>query len=80
MFIEYLFYRNPGADYMLNPEELELELIKNAKALHFDSMCLTHEPCRSAVYLAVETARQSGTMVSFDVNYREPVWSSTEVF
>lgn len=78
--IEYLFYRNPGADYMLKADELELDLIKNTKAFHFDSLCLTHEPCQSATYKAVKTARESGAVVSFDVNYREPVWSSTEIF
>jgi fructokinase len=78
--IEYLFYRNPGADYMLNSDELDVELIKNAKALHFDSLCLTNEPCKTATYQAVETARQAGVIVSFDVNYREPVWQSMDQF
>jgi fructokinase len=78
--IEYLFYRNPGADYRLSSEELDLELIKNSKVLHFDSLCLTHEPSKTTTYQAVETARQAGVMVSFDVNYREPVWESMDQF
>lgn len=78
--VEYLFYRNPGADYMLSADELDVELIKNSKALHFDSMCLTNEPCKSATYKAVKIARKFGVVVSFDINYRKPVWKTMDVF
>jgi fructokinase len=76
--IEYLFYRNPGADTTLRIDELDTELIKNAKALHFDSLCLTDEPCKSATLEALRIAKKAGIIVSFDVNYRPVVWKNPE--
>jgi sugar/nucleoside kinase (ribokinase family) len=76
--IEYLFYRNPGADTRLRPEELDLAAIRKAKVLHYDSMNLTGGPTLEATRKAVQVARESGVLVSFDVNYRTPVWTSKE--
>ena len=75
---EYVFYRNPGADLMLEPEELERPLLEQTRAFHFGSLSLTGEPIRSATYLAVNLARSNGALVSFDVNYRSNLWSSPE--
>ena len=75
---EYVFYRNPGADLCLRPDELDTELIGGAKALHCGSLSLVDEPARSAQYRAVEIARQNGAVISFDVNYRPSLWESKE--
>lgn len=75
---EFVFYRNPGADTRLTPDELDAELIRSAKIFHFGSLSLNHEPSRSATRRAVEIARDAGVMVSFDVNYRPPLWESEE--
>lgn len=72
--IEYLFYRNPGADTTLRIDELDAELIRSSKVLHFDSLCLTDEPSRSTTLKALDIARESDTIVSFDVNYRAVLW------
>jgi fructokinase len=71
---EFVFYRNPGADLQLYPDELDRSLIERARALHTGSLGLVDEPCRSAVMQAVEWARQAGSLVSFDVNYRPSLW------
>jgi fructokinase len=71
---EFVFYRNPGADQRLTGSELDLELIRSARALHFGSVSLTDEPVRSATYLAAREARQAGALVSYDVNYRPSLW------
>jgi fructokinase len=71
---EYVFYRNPGADLRLWPDELDRKMIENARALHIGSLSLVDEPARSATYQAVRWARQAGVLVSFDVNYRPSLW------
>jgi fructokinase len=68
------FYRNPGADMLLRPEELDAELIAGASFLHFGSVSLTEEPARSATLEAARLARKAGVPVSFDVNYRDSLW------
>ena len=71
---EFVFYRNPGADQRLEPGELDLDLIGEAKSFHFGSLSLTDEPSRSATKRALEAAKASGCLVSFDVNYRPALW------
>ncbi|CAI9116260.1 OLC1v1017357C1 [Oldenlandia corymbosa var. corymbosa] len=73
---EFMFYRNPSADMLLTPEELNLDLIKSAKVFHYGSISLIVEPCRSAHLKAMEVAKAAGTLLSFDVNLREPLWPS----
>lgn len=71
---EFVFYRNPGADHRLRPEELDTELLASAKAFHCGSLSLTDEPARQATHTAVEQARDGGALVSYDVNYRPSLW------
>ncbi len=71
-----LFYRNPGADILLRPEELDHSLLEGTHAFHFGSLSLTDEPSRSATLEAVRLARAAGALISFDVNYRPTLWSS----
>jgi len=68
------FYRNPGADMMLRPEELDRGLIEGARFFHFGSVSLTEEPCRSATFEAARIAKAAGVPVSFDINYRPSIW------
>ena len=75
---EFVFYRNPGADMMLRASELDRNLIRGTKAFHFGSISLIHEPSRSATLEALAIACGSGAFVSFDVNYRPALWSSSE--
>lgn len=73
---EFVFYRNPGADLLLRPEELDRQLLSSVASLHFGSISLISEPSGSATRLAVEIARQAGALISFDVNYRPTLWQS----
>jgi fructokinase len=71
---EFVFYRNPGADTRLRPDELDEALLRHTRALHVGSLSLTAEPSRAATLRAVAIARAAGVMVSFDVNYRPSLW------
>ncbi len=75
---EMLFYRNPGADMLLQPAELDVDLLRRARALHFGSLSLAGEPIHSAALAAVHAARQAGALISFDANYRPTLWPSPE--
>lgn len=75
---EYIFYRNPGADQLLRPDELDLNLLKQTRILHCGSFSLSAEPCRSATFEAVRVAKQAGAMISFDIHYRPALWSSPD--
>ena len=71
---EFVFYRNPGADLRLRPDELDEDLLRRTRALHIGSLSLVDEPARSATHTAVKIARQQGALISFDVNYRPSLW------
>ena len=71
---EFVFYRNPGADFCITPAELDLRLLQSTKAFHCGSLNLTNEPARSATHTGIDTARSAGALISFDVNYRPSLW------
>ena len=73
---EMLFYRNPGADMLLAPDELDKRLLGETSVYHFGSVSLAVEPCRSAAREGAAFAREQGALVSFDVNYRPGLWES----
>ncbi|KAF8412030.1 hypothetical protein HHK36_004590 [Tetracentron sinense] len=75
---EFMFYRNPSADMLLQPSELNMELIKQAKIFHYGSISLITEPCRSAHMAAMKAAKESGILLSYDPNVRLPLWPSPE--
>lgn len=75
---DFSFYRNPGADMVLTPEEVPAELIQSARIFHFGTLSLTHEPVRSATQRAVALAKEAGAVISFDPNLRPPLWDSME--
>ncbi|KAJ4822682.1 Fructokinase-2 [Turnera subulata] len=75
---EFMFYRNPSADMLLKPEELNLELIRSAKVFHYGSISLIVEPCRSAHIKAMQVAKDAGALLSYDPNLRLPLWPSAE--
>ena len=73
---EFVFYRNPGADMRLRPDELDHGLLRGSSAFHFGSISLIAEPSRSATLEALQAARAGGALVSFDVNYRPTLWDA----
>jgi fructokinase len=73
---EMLFYRNPGADMLLTPDELDQRMLASTAVYHFGSVSLAVEPCRSAALEGAAFSRESGAIVSFDVNYRPSLWES----
>ncbi|MDE6053733.1 MAG: carbohydrate kinase, partial [Lachnospiraceae bacterium] len=75
---DFSFYRNPGADMMLREEELNEDLLKNTKIFHFGTLSMTDEGVRGATKKAIEIAKESGAVISFDPNLRPPLWKSLD--
>lgn len=76
---EFSFYRNPGADMMLREDEIDEAFLSQAKIFHFGTLSMTQDEVRAATKKAVKSAKQSGALISFDPNLREPLWSSLEL-
>ncbi|CAN6448782.1 unnamed protein product [Victoria cruziana] len=75
---EFMFYRNPSADMLLTPDELDLPLLHQTKILHYGSISLISEPCRSAHLRAMAEAKKAGALLSFDPNLRLALWPSPD--
>ena len=75
---EFSFARKPGADTMLCYKEIDTELLRDTKVLHIGSLSLTDEPARTTTFQAVKEAKKSGALISYDPNYRAPLWGSKE--
>ena len=75
---DFSFYRNPGADMNLREEELDADLIRDSKIFHFGSLSLTHPGVREATKKALEIAKESRCLISYDPNLRPPLWNTLE--
>lgn len=75
---DFSFYRNPGADMCLHTQEINRELIRQAKIFHFGTLSMTDEPVRSASYAAIAEAEAHGILRSFDPNLRPPLWRTLD--
>jgi fructokinase len=74
---DFTFYRNHcGADLAFRQDELDEGYIHEAKILHFGSISFTGEPLRSATIRAIQIARGSNKVISFDPNLRPSLWES----
>ena len=70
----FQFYRDMGADTRLAREHVPDGMIASSRVLHFGSLSLTHEPCRSALLHALDVAEANGVLRSYDANYRASLW------
>lgn len=75
---DFSFYRKPGADIMYTENDVDEDMISSTKVFHFGAVSLTDEPSRSATYKGAKIASEHGIVISFDPNYRAPLWKSEE--
>ena len=70
------YYRSGSAGSRLQPEDLPAGLIESSRLLHISGItpALSATAART-VSEAVDSAKASRTLVSFDVNYRRALWS-----
>lgn len=77
---DFSFYRKPGADIMLRPEDVRAhrELIEQSRIFHFGTLSMTDEMVDRATKEALTIAKDNGVTISFDPNYRPPLWNSED--
>lgn len=71
----FSFYRNPSSDMLYEKENIKKEMFADCFALHFCSVSLGDFPMKEAHRVAIEVAKMSGAIISFDPNVRFPLWS-----
>ena len=74
----FAFARKPGADIGLKAEEVRKDIICQSRILHVGSLSLTDEISRNAELIALKAAKNNGTIISYDPNYRASLWDSQE--
>lgn len=69
----FSFYRDPGADEMLRPQDIPARLLDATRAFHFGSISLYSEPAAGATRAAADKVRAAGGLVSYDPNLRPAI-------
>ena len=72
------FYRHPGADIQLSPDEIDTDYIKSAELFHYGSVSLSHSPTREATLKAIKCAKDTGAFISYDPNLRLMLWDNAD--
>lgn len=75
---EFLFYRSPGADMLMTPEDIDERAIRDTKVFHFGSVSLIAEPARAATLHALALARRHGKTITYDPNLRLALWPDAD--
>ncbi len=75
----FSFARKHSADINLSEDELNMEIIRDTNIMHFGSLSLTDEVCREATLVAVQEAKASGAIISYDPNDRPLLWKNREI-
>ena len=72
---EFSFYRNPGADMLLSPEDIKEDWFGEGDMLHFCSVSLGDFPMREAHRKAIDFSLEKNMLISFDPNLRFNLWN-----
>jgi fructokinase len=75
---DFVFFRNPSADMLLEPKDVPDEALEGCRFYHFGSISLIQDPSRAATLHTLERARAKGTSISFDPNLRPALWGDME--
>ncbi|WP_409525385.1 bifunctional 5-dehydro-2-deoxygluconokinase/5-dehydro-2-deoxyphosphogluconate aldolase [Nitrincola sp. MINF-07-Sa-05] len=72
-----IFYRNDCADMALSPEDFTPEFIASSKALLITGTHFSTPGTYKSSRTAMDYARQSGTRIILDIDYRPVLWGLT---
>lgn len=75
---DFSFYREGTADVNYSKEDVNTDIIRDAKVFHFGSVSMVSEPSRTATLWAAKYAKECGVKVSFDPNLRPVLWKDPE--
>lgn len=72
----FTFARKPGADMLLRKEDVEAVDFSQWDIVHAGSVSQSgNSPERDSVLYALRKAKENKKLVSFDINYRDKIWS-----
>lgn len=74
------YYRDNCADIELTIDDVLVAPIADSRALLISGTGLSKEPSRSATLFAAELARQAGTTVVLDIDFRPDQWHDPRAF
>ncbi|MEZ0536476.1 carbohydrate kinase [Caldicellulosiruptoraceae bacterium PP1] len=75
----FSFARKNSADVMLSKDEIDVDIIRNSKILHFGSLSFTHSSSYEATYFALDYAKKNNITISYDPNFRPLLWEDKEL-
>lgn len=75
---EFSFYRNPGADMLLEEEHVEAIDLEKGDLISFCSVDLIEAPVKYATKRFLEKANEIGATVLFDPNLRFNLWNDLD--
>ena len=73
---DFCFYRENTADYVL--PNLKDSFLKAMNIVHIGSLMLSKDEGLKYALALVEKAKENGCLISFDVNFRKDIYTSTE--
>jgi 2-dehydro-3-deoxygluconokinase len=77
--IQVTYDRAHSSATQLNSSEIDWDLLLDTSLLHLTGITPALSPsCREMIPQAVQRAKERGVPVSFDINYRQKLWSETE--
>lgn len=78
---QVIYDRKNSAIANIDPNEVNWEILNDYDAFHTTGITVAlSENCKKAVEVGISKAKEFGTKVSFDVNYRSKLWSPEEAF
>ena len=75
-----VYYRDNCADIALTIDDVLKAPVSDSKVFQFAGTNLSQEPSRSATLFAAELARQGGTKVVLDIDFRPDQWHDSRAF
>ena len=69
-----IFYRQDCADMALSPDDIDEDLIADARCVLATGTHLSHPQTEAAVLKALDLARQHGARTALDIDYRPNLW------
>ena len=74
----FRFERDLGADYLLDINDIDISSIHDDDIVHIGSLMLSYEKGREFFYQLIKSIRAtSKAKISFDINYRDDIFSSS---
>lgn len=75
---DFMFYRDQSADTLIRPDQVSKTWFEDNGIFHFCSNTLTSVTATETTKHAVQLAKISNNIISFDVNLRHDLWDRSE--